>query len=116
MAIEVAKVELKSVSEAAAEGQANILDQPGHKEYIEARELILAGNRDEARAKLVEAVTAMPDLVPALAALGELDCQAGRFEEALDAARKCLEVDDEASDCLAVAANASQGLGDPAGR
>jgi len=46
-----------------------------------------------------------------IADLAELSYDAGDMEGALAAARKCLELDDESVHCLALAANASQELG-----
>jgi hypothetical protein len=50
--------------------------------------------------------------LPALSGLAELDYFAGNMEGALAAARMCLAQDDESVQCLAIAANASQALGD----
>jgi len=107
---------LKSHEELAASQEMSIREQPGYKELEEGRDLLAAGKNEEARAKFAAAVEAMPDLIPALASLAQLDHQAGRYEEALATARKCLEEDEEAVDCLAIAANACQSLGDLEGR
>ena len=102
---------LKSHEELVVSQKQSIREQPGYKEYEEGRNLLAAGKNEEARAKFAAAVEAMPDLIPALASLAELDHQAGRYEEALATARKCLEEDEEVIDCLAIAANACQSLG-----
>ena len=107
---------LKSHEELAASQEQNTREQPGYKELLEGRELLAAGKNEEARAKFAAAVEALPDFIPALTALAELDQQAGLHEEALATARRCLEEDEEAIDCLAIAANACQGLGDEEGR
>jgi tetratricopeptide (TPR) repeat protein len=104
--------QLLSIAEATAAGQIELVQQPGYKEYDEARKLYKAGDTEGARAKFKEAVAAKPDLLPALSGLAELDYDAGDMEGALAAARMCLEQDDESVQCLAIAANASQALGD----
>lgn len=103
---------LSTVQEAAARGAMDILEQPGYKEMDEAKKLYDAGDKEGARAKFQEAVAAKPDLLPALAALAELNYGAGNYQAALDTAEKCLEQDDESVECLAVAANSAQRLGD----
>jgi len=89
--------QLMSIAEATAASEIELREQPGYKEG--------------ARAKFEEAVAAKPDLLPALAGLAELNYDAGDMEGALAAARKCLDLDDESVHCLAIAANASQELG-----
>lgn len=108
------KFELASLAEARAAQTEDILEQPGYKQMQEAKELYLAGDKTEARDKLEEAVAAVPDLLPALGMLAELNLELGDEERALEAARRCLEEDDESLRCLAVAANASSSLGDTA--
>ena len=93
--------QLLSIAEASAAGQIE-----------EAKNLYEAGDTEGARAKFEEAVAATPDLLPALSGLAELNYFEGDMEGALAAARKCLEQDDESIQCLAIAANASQALGD----
>ncbi len=78
----------------------------------EAKNLYEAGDTEGARAKFEEAVAAEPDLLPALSGLAELNYFEGDMEGALAVARMCLEQDDEYIQCLAIAANASQALGD----
>jgi tetratricopeptide (TPR) repeat protein len=78
----------------------------------EAKNLHEAGDTEGARVKFEAAVAATPDLLPALSGLAELNYFAGDMEGALAAARMCLEQDDESVQCLAIAANASQALGD----
>jgi tetratricopeptide (TPR) repeat protein len=107
---------LASIQEVQAASTAEILDQPGYKEVGEARRLYQAGDKEGALAKFKEAEAAMPDLLPAVAAVADLNLELGRPEEALAAARRCLEVDDESVDCLAIAANAANELGDEAAR
>ncbi|MFV2071047.1 MAG: tetratricopeptide repeat protein [Thermoanaerobaculales bacterium] len=107
---------LKSHEELAVSQEQDIREQPGYKEFLEGRELLATDKNEEARAKFAAAVEALPKFVPALAALAELDQQAGLHEEALAAAHRCLEEDEEAIDCLAIAANACQSLGDEEGR
>ena len=104
--------QLMSIAEATAAGAVSLLEQPGYKELEEAKKLLAAGDAEGARAKFKEAVAAKPDLLPALAGLAELNYESGDLEGALAAARTCLEEDDESVHCLAIAANASQALGD----
>lgn len=107
---------LVDLEEAAAQGAQAFLEQPGYKELGEGRKLYEAGDKAGARDKFQEAVTAKPDLLPALAALAELNYETGDFEAALEIAKKCLERDDEAVECLAVAANSAQRVGDEEAR
>jgi tetratricopeptide (TPR) repeat protein len=104
--------ELETLQEAVAAGEIEAKQQPGYKEFEEGRLLLRAGDHEGALVKFNEAVEAMPDLVPALNAVAELNFEAGRHEEALAAARKCLEQDDESAECLAIAVNSCQALGD----
>lgn len=103
---------LKNFDEARAADEAKTLEQPGYKEFEEGRQLLQAGDMEGARVQFAAAVEALPDLVPALSALADLELDAGHHEAALDAARRCLEQEPEMIRCLAVAANASQALGD----
>ena len=112
----VFEVTLKSLKEAAAEGAIDLLQQPGYKELEEAKDLLRAGDNEGARAKLEEAVTAKPDLLPALEGLTDLTFESGDMAAALDAAKACLEQDPESLTCLAVATNASAALGDEEAR
>jgi len=104
--------ELLSQKEAAAAGQIEMQQQPGYKELDEAQELLRAGDNEGARVKFAEAVAAMPDLLPALAGLAQTEYEVGNDAEALAVAEKCLEQDDVSTECLAIAANAAQRLGD----
>jgi len=104
--------QLLSISEASAAGQIELAKQPGYKEFEEAKELYKTGDMEGARAKFKEAVAAKPDLLPALSGLAELNYDAGDMDGALETARMCLEQDSESVQCLAIAANASQALGD----
>jgi len=104
--------QLMSIAEATAAGEVSLLEQPGYKELDEAKKLLNAGDTEGARVKFKEAVAAKPDLLPALAGLAELNYDSGDMEGALAAARSCLEEDDESIHCLAIAANASQALGE----
>jgi len=102
---------LKTREEMVKLEQKKLLDQPGYKEVEEAKALLQKGDKAGARAKLREAVEAKPDLVNAWEALANLDLAAGNSKEALAEAKKCLELDDESVECLAVAINASKALG-----
>ena len=85
--------------------------QPGYKELEEAYELIERGQEAEGRAKLQAAVDVLPDLAQGWTVLSELDFELGDYQAAYDHARRCLELDDESSSCLAVAANSAGKLG-----
>jgi tetratricopeptide (TPR) repeat protein len=106
--------EMATPSERAASRQQELREQPGYLEYGEAKELLEAGKLVEARARLEDALAAMPDLIEALEVLAEIDYDSGDNELALASARRCLEEDDESLPCLAVAANAASNLGDTA--
>jgi tetratricopeptide (TPR) repeat protein len=105
-------LQLMSQEETAAAERDAILEQPGFKEFNEGRELLRAGEVDQARAKYAEAVLAMPDLAPAWAGLAGIDYKAGSYQEAYDNALACIEHDDENAKCVAIAANAARELGD----
>lgn len=105
---------LRSVQELQVEAQQKVLEQPGIKQAREAQELLEAGKVEEARAKFAEAVAAKPDLYVAWLALGDIDQKAGKNDEALVAAEKCLAVKAEFPQCLALAMNATQAKGDKA--
>jgi len=103
---------LLSVDQARAQAQKEALEQPGFRELGEGRELLEAGKTDEARAKFAAAVAVKPDLHVAWHQLATLDFEAGKHADALKEAEKCLEASANFGPCLAVAANAAQGLGD----
>jgi len=107
---------LNTVQEANAAGAVSLLEQPGYKEMAEGKELYEAGDKTAALAKFKEAVAAKPDLIQALTAIAELSYDAGDYQGAIEAADLCLEQDDESIDCLALAANAAQSLGDEEAR
>jgi tetratricopeptide (TPR) repeat protein len=107
---------LSTVSEAQAASVGEIREQPGYKEIGEARKLYEAGDKAGALSKFEEAVAARPDLVPALTAIADISLELGQPEKALAAARQCLEIDEESIDCLAIAINATNALGDEAAR
>lgn len=112
----VFQITLKSLAQAAAEGAIDLLQQPGYRAFEEAKALVKAGDDEGARAKLVEAVAAKPDLLPALEGLADLNFDAGDMAGALSAAKRCLDVDEDSLTCLAVATNASAALGDEEAR
>jgi tetratricopeptide (TPR) repeat protein len=103
---------LSTQQERAAEREQELMEQPGYKECGEARALLEQGDTVGARAKLVAALEAVPDLIIAHEALATLDYDSGDYELALKTARRCLEVDDESLGCLAIATNAASNLGD----
>jgi tetratricopeptide (TPR) repeat protein len=103
--------ELATPQERAEARKQEVMEQPGYKEYGEAEKLLEAGQTAEARAKLEEALDAVPDLIEALEILAGVDYDSGDNELALASAERCLEVDDESLRCLAVAANAAGNLG-----
>jgi Tfp pilus assembly protein PilF len=102
---------LKSMNEAAAELEQQALAQPGFKELGEAKELLDQGKRPEARAKLVAATVAKPDLYVAWHELGRLDYEDKKWADALANAEKCLALKPGDTPCLAVALNAAKEAG-----
>jgi tetratricopeptide (TPR) repeat protein len=108
------KYELVSIAQARAESERDVMEQPGYKQVREAKELYLTGDKEGARDKLEEGLAEVPDFLPALGLLAELNYEMGDSEAALEAAQRCLEEDDESVKCLAVAANAASNLGDEA--
>jgi Tfp pilus assembly protein PilF len=102
---------LKSVAEAQEAMQQQALEQPGYKELGEAQELLEQGKRDEARAKLREAIAAQPDLYIAWHQLGRLAYEDKNWDEALVNAEKCLALKPGDTPCLAVALNAAKESG-----
>jgi len=109
---QVFEFQLKTPEEAAAEGEIELQQEPGYKELEEAKELFKAGDKEAALAKFEEAVVAIPDLLPALTAIASINYELNRYEEALAAAKECLAVSEDSVECLAIAANSSQQLGD----
>ena len=103
---------LKSVAEASAQQVLKLSEQPGYKELEEGRKLLKAGQKAEAMALFDQALIAVPDLLPAMEYLAEVQYDTGDLENALATAKRCLEEDDESLGCLAIAANASGDLGD----
>lgn len=105
---------LASVQQLQAEAQQKALDQPGLKEAREGQELLDAGKTVEARAKFAAAVAAKPDMYLAWLAMGDIDQKAGKNDDAIVAAEKCLSYKPEFPQCLALAMNAAQAKGDKA--
>lgn len=103
---------LASATELAAAAEQEVLDAPGVKQLREARDLIEAGKRAEARTKLAEGIAAKPDLYLLYLELGNLDLQDGRFADALANAETCLRHQQMVVPCLGLAANSAQKLGD----
>ncbi len=103
---------LVSLQEAQQEAQEKMLEEPGMKEFREGRALLDQGRTADAYAKFQAAVAAKPDLYMAWFQLGNLDLQAGKNQQALDEAKKCLGLSTDFAPCLAVAANASKAVGD----
>ena len=103
---------LKTIEEVHQEAQKKILEQPGFKEFRAGQNLLKAGDKAGARKQFAAAVAAKPDMIEGWTALGTLDYEAGNYKEALKDAKTCLDLDDEAVNCLATAANACKQLGD----
>ena len=112
-AIEVNFV-LTSVQQLQAEAQQKALEQPGLKDAREGQELLDEGKPAEARAKFAAAVAAKPDLYLAWLAMGDIDQKAGKNDDAIMAAEKCLSYKPEFPQCLALGMNATQAKGDKA--
>jgi tetratricopeptide (TPR) repeat protein len=104
--------ELSTPEEISNARQQEVMEQPGYKEFGEAQELLEGGNPVEARARLEDALEAMPDFIEALEVMAGIDFDSGDAELALATARRCLEEDDESQKCLAVASNAAGMVGD----
>jgi len=102
---------LQSVQEVLASQQQDVRDQPGFKELEEGLSLAQQGRLEEARAAIEAAVEIIPDSLQAWTMLCEVEYELADYESALDDAKRCLELDDEATSCLAVAANSSHNLG-----
>lgn len=102
---------LNSIQEALASQQQEVREQPGYKELEEGLALAQQGRLEEARTKIEVGVEAMPDSVQAWTMLAEVEYELADYEAALEDAEQCLQLDDEATGCLAVAANAAQNLG-----
>jgi tetratricopeptide (TPR) repeat protein len=100
---------LKKLEEAATEAE-----EPGLRELREGRDLWEAGKKAEAREKFAAAVAKKPDLYLAWLALGSADLEAGKSQEAMNAAEKCLAAKANFAPCLALAANAALAKGDKA--
>ncbi len=106
---------LKTTTEANAQQVLDLAQQPGYKELEEGRELLKAGQKDQAKTLFEEALAAVPDLLPAMEYLSQVQYETGDLEDALVTAKRCLEEDEESLGCLAIAANASEELGDKEG-
>jgi len=102
---------LSSVQEVMASQQDQMRTLPGFQEFEEGQDLLAQGQKAEARAKFQEAVVAEPTLERAWIALAEMDYEMGDYKLAFEHAAACLELDEESSPCLAVAANACNKLG-----
>lgn len=107
----VIDIELRTPEEEkqALERQAN--QKPGYREIAEGRALYNEGKLEESRAKFEKAVELIPESVPAWTGLSSIAEELGDSEAALKGARKCLELDGEALNCLAVAINSARALG-----
>jgi Tfp pilus assembly protein PilF len=103
---------LASVQQLQAAAVQKALEAPGIKEAREGQELLEAGRTEEARAKFAEAVKAKPDMYVAWLGLGDIDQKAGKNDDALAAAEKCLAIKPELPQCLALAMNATMAKGD----
>jgi len=108
--------EMSTPEEISAARQQEVMEQPGYKEFGEAQELLEAGKPVEARARLEDALEAMPDFIEALEVMAGIDFDSGDAELALATAQRCLEEDDESQKCLAVASNAAGMVGDSEGQ
>ena len=98
--------------EQRAQDRASRDSLPGYRELAEARALLAAGKHTEAGAKLEAAVALVPDLVDGWHGLAQMAYQSGDFKTALGKAERCLEIDDEALPCLAIATNSAKEIGD----
>ena len=106
--------ELKSLEEAHQEQRQEIREQPGYKQMTSALAALKAGDTTTARSELEAAIAAAPDLSQAWEALAELEYREGNGDVAMERAKGCLDLDDEAVGCLAIAANVARDRGDDA--
>lgn len=107
--------QLKSDAEVNAQQVQDLHDRPGYKELEEGRKLLKAGQQEQARVLFEQALVAVPDLLPAMEHLAEVQYETGDLEAALATAKNCLVEDEESLACLAIAANTSDALGDKEG-
>lgn len=107
----VIDVALKSQEEALEAQQNQLYEQPGYKELDEGFDLLKQGQMAEGRAKLEIAVEVLPDLIQGWTALAEVNYDMGDYQAAYDNALRCLELDEESTPCIAVAANSANKLG-----
>ena len=105
---------LQSIADLQAKEQQKALEEPGLKQLREGQELKDEGKIVEARAKFAEATRLKPDLYIAWLAMGDIDQRAGRNDDALTAAERCLGLKTDFPQCLALGMNAAQGKGDKA--
>lgn len=110
------ELQLKSEAEVSAAQTQQLSERPGYKELEEGRELLKAGQSEQAKALFEQALVAVPTLLPAMEYLAEVQYETGDMEGALATAKRCLEEDEESLDCLAIAANTSDSLGDDEAR
>ena len=96
---------IQDLQQAAAKQEA---EKPGNKELREGFELMDEGKTQEARAKFAAAVAAKPDLHLAWLSLANIDLKAGKNDDALMEAEKCLGIKPDFPQCLGVALNAAQ--------
>jgi tetratricopeptide (TPR) repeat protein len=102
---------LKTASEVSQQQQSALMEEPGFKQIREGDDLLKAGQADAAKLKFEEAIAVDDSLVAAWIGLLEIAYEAKDYEESLRLAERCLALDDEAVQCLAVAANAAKALG-----
>ena len=102
---------LNSLEEALASQQQEVREQPGFKELEQGFALAQQGRLEEARVSITNATELMPDSVQAWTMLSEVEYELADYDAAFEHAERCLALDDEATGCLAVAANSAQNLG-----
>lgn len=105
-------ITLTTQAEDAAVQQAKLLERPGYKELEAGRTLLEAGDKAGAKTQFEAAVKELPDLLPGWTALLQIAYEEGDHQRALELAETCLDLDDEAVQCLAVAANSAMDMGD----
>jgi Tfp pilus assembly protein PilF len=107
----VIDIELKTPKQMHEQEAEQLLEQPGYKELEEARVAYEAGDMASAKEKFAAAVEIEPDLIQGWMGLAKIADDNDDPETALAHAKKCLEFDDEALSCLAIAVNATSALG-----
>jgi tetratricopeptide (TPR) repeat protein len=102
---------LRTEEEVQEEKREEMFEQPGYRELKEGTDKLNAGDLAGAATSFEAAIPHLSDPLPAYVGLADVTSRLKQHEAALKWAEKCLELDDEDTRCLAVAANSAQALG-----